>query len=147
MNRRFTTHKLLSNPTTSKQIIDKGDAIILLVEDYPCQSEDQAKAREAYYILNFNCLNKNIPGRTQKEWIDLHKNEYVEYHKHYRESNKEKIEKYGEEHKDETKQYKINNKEKVKEMKKLWYNENKDQINSRRRENAKIKIEQINIIN
>ncbi len=37
---RFTTHKSKANKSTSKQIIEKGDAVILLVEDYPCQSED-----------------------------------------------------------------------------------------------------------
>ena len=36
---RFATHKASSNGATSKLIIEKGDAIILLVEDFPCESK------------------------------------------------------------------------------------------------------------
>ena len=42
---RFAQHNSISNKTSSKQIIYKGDAIILLVEDYPCESENEARAR------------------------------------------------------------------------------------------------------
>ena len=45
---RFTSHKSPSNKTTSKQIIDKVDAIILLVEDFPCLNENEARAREGF---------------------------------------------------------------------------------------------------
>ncbi len=45
---RFTTHKAPSNKSTSRMIIEKGDAIILLIEDYPCESENQARTREAF---------------------------------------------------------------------------------------------------
>ena len=44
--RRFATHKSSHNTSTSKMIIEKGDAVMLLVEDYPCESEDQASARD-----------------------------------------------------------------------------------------------------
>ena len=48
LSRRFATHKAPSNTTNSKIIVEKGDSIILLVEDYPCENEDQARAREAF---------------------------------------------------------------------------------------------------
>ena len=64
---RFATHKGSYNTSTSKIIIEKGDAIILLIEDYPCESEDQARAREGFFILNNPCVNKCLPGRTNKE--------------------------------------------------------------------------------
>jgi hypothetical protein len=80
---RFTTHKSKANKSRSKQIIDKGDAVILLVEDYPCQSEDQARAREAFYILNNVCVNKNLPNRNHKDsmknWQVTHKEHWNKY--------------------------------------------------------------------
>ena len=88
---RFATHKGSYNTSTSKIIIEKGDAIILLIEDYPCESKDQAKAREAFYILNNPCVNKKIPGRTTQEYRDSHKDKANEYHKQYREIHKDNI--------------------------------------------------------
>ena len=80
---RFTIHKSKANKSTSKQIIEKGDAVILLVEDYPCQSEDQARAREAFYILNNVCVNKNLPNRNHKDsmknWQVTHKQHWTKY--------------------------------------------------------------------
>ena len=64
---RFATHKGAYNTSTSKIIIAMGDAVILLVENFPCSSEDEAYAREAYFILNNECINKQIPGRNNNE--------------------------------------------------------------------------------
>ena len=68
LSRRFSRYKSPSNKSTSKQIIDLGDAMIVLVEDFPCDNENQARAREAFYIQNNPCINKNIPGRTVKQY-------------------------------------------------------------------------------
>ena len=95
---RFSSHKAPHNPTKSKQIIEKGDAIILLVEEFSCESEDQARAREAFYVLNNQCVNKNVPGRTQKESVKVyqnkHKEQISEYTKQYYDSHKEQISEY-----------------------------------------------------
>ena len=90
---RFSSHKSPSNKTSSKQIIDKGDAIILLVEDYPCESENEARAKEGFYILNNPCVNKCIAGRTDKQYY-LDKKEILdEYQKQYDANHKEQISK------------------------------------------------------
>ena len=94
LSRRFSKHKSSSNTTTSKIIIEKGDAIIILLEEYPCENEMVARSREAYYILNNNCVNKQIPGRTQKEYRDSHKEKMNEYQKEYHNSHKEKSKEY-----------------------------------------------------
>ena len=57
-------HLIILQP--QKMIIEKGDSVILLIEDYPCESEDQARSREAFYVLNNPCVNKQIPGRIHK---------------------------------------------------------------------------------
>ena len=46
LTQRFAAHKAPSNGTTSKLIIEKGDAIILLVEDCPCESVDIARKKK-----------------------------------------------------------------------------------------------------
>ena len=92
LSQRFATHKTPNNPTSSKLIIEKGDAIIVLVEEYPCNSIMEAITREAHYILNNHCVNKNIPGRTPKEYRDAQdKEEKKNYNKNYYETNKDKI--------------------------------------------------------
>jgi hypothetical protein len=80
---RFSHHKTPSNKSSSKQIIDLGDAVILLVENYPCQSEDQARAREGYYIINNPCVNKCVAGRTKKQYYVDNKQTKDEYQKKY----------------------------------------------------------------
>ena len=84
---RFSSHKAPSNKSTSKIVIEKGDAIILLVEDYPCESEDQARTREAFYVLKNNCVNKCVPGRTYKDSMKAYfmnnKDKWNEYQRQY----------------------------------------------------------------
>jgi hypothetical protein len=58
---------------TSRIVIDAGDYEIIWVEDFPCDNIDQLKARERYYIENRVCVNKNVPGRTDKEWYQSNK--------------------------------------------------------------------------
>ena len=92
---RFASHKSISNKTSSKKIIDLGDAIILLVEDYPCLNENEARAREGFYILNNVCVNKQVAGRTQKEsgmvYHNTHKFEIKLQKKQYYIDNKDKL--------------------------------------------------------
>jgi hypothetical protein len=108
LSRRLSKHKAPSNKATSKHIIEKGDAIILLVEDYLCENEYEAKAREAFYILNHPCVNKVVPNRSDKEsykaYYEKNKEYILESKREYRESHpeivKETVKKYRESHKD-----------------------------------------------
>ena len=118
LSNRFSQHKAPSNDCTSKQIIDLGDAIIVLVEEYPCDNIMQASAREAYYILNNDCVNKNIPLRTRKKWYLDNKITVNEKHKIYADSHKQEKKEYQ-------KIYEEANKSKIAERKKLKYIEDK----------------------
>ena len=91
---------------------------IYLVELYPCKSREELESREGYYIRNYNCVNKCIPGRTFKEWYNDNRDKQQENQKEYYNNNKEKIDK-------NQKEYYNNNKEKFRE----YYNNNKDKIN------------------
>jgi len=54
---------------------------IYLVENYPCITKDEKASREGFYIRSNPCINKNIPGRTIKEYKQLPK--YKDYQKEY----------------------------------------------------------------
>jgi len=93
---------------TSKEVLKYDDAVISLIELYPCNSKLELNSRERYYIENNDCVNKYIPTRTKKEWID---------------DNKENI-------KHKKKEYYINNKNKIEHKKKEWRTQNKEKVKS-----------------
>jgi hypothetical protein len=83
LEQRMIAHKSKSNKTASKMIIEKGDAIIELIENYPCNSRQEATRREGWHQRNNECVNKFVAGRTDKE---------------YREDNKDHINEMQREH-------------------------------------------------
>jgi hypothetical protein len=48
---------------------------IELVELFPCENKNQLHQKEGEYIKNNECVNKNIAGRTQKEYNKTYYNE------------------------------------------------------------------------
>lgn len=91
----------------SREIIKNDDYDILLIENYPCDSRKQLEAREGFYIRNNDCININIPGRTDKEYYQDNKDIIKEQSKLWYQDNKEKTLKYK-------KKYRENNREKNK---------------------------------
>jgi hypothetical protein len=81
LNIRFNGHKCDSNikTLTSSQILQYTDAYIELVEEFPCNTKAELHNRERYYIENNPCVNKNIPGRTDKEYYEANKEKRKEY--------------------------------------------------------------------
>ena len=59
--------------TTSFKILKKNNVDIVLVESCPCNSKDELHKRERHYIESFKCVNKFVPGRTDKEYRNVHK--------------------------------------------------------------------------
>ena len=117
---------------TSKQIIKNDNYEMILIENYPCNSKKECSAREGFYIRNNVCINKNIPGRTMKEYhIDNKEQIYEKAREHYK-KNKDKINEKAREN------YKIN-KDKKNEYDREYRRKNKDRINEQRRERRRIK--------
>jgi len=58
---------------------------IILIETFPCSSKDELNAKEAHYIRTLSCVNKIIPGRTQKQYME-------EHHEYFSNRSKELIE-------------------------------------------------------
>ena len=80
---------------------------IILIENYPCNSKDELISRERYYIEKYPCVNKEIPGRSKKQWYEDNKEKIIErvklntdkiqkknYDKEYRKLNDDKIKSY-----------------------------------------------------
>ena len=120
---------------TSFEILQYDDCEILLVEDYPCETEKELRLKEGEYICEMDCVNKVIPGRSRKEYCkeyyqknkEYHKEYYKEYYKEYkqRQEVKEKLKIYSKEYyqknKEKKKQYTIDNKEKLKAYHKEYF--------------------------
>jgi hypothetical protein len=96
LSRRLSVHKKdykrwkkgVRGYVTSFKIIERGNYVISLMEEGDFENKDFMRARERHYIEFLECVNKNVPNRTEKE-----------YQKEYRQSNREKlIEKKKEKH-------------------------------------------------
>ena len=98
---------------TSKQIIERGDYKIELVENYPCSCKKDLRKREGYYQLNYPCVNKKIEGRTYAEWVKTDKG---------KESDKKRREKYQKTDKCKSKEEKYENKRRLMMCCPLCYN-------------------------
>ena len=53
---------------SSFQILEKNDYYINLLEKVNCLIKDELLSRERHYINTLECVNKNIPLRTSKEY-------------------------------------------------------------------------------
>jgi hypothetical protein len=47
--------------------MDATDIELIWVEDFPCKSVYEAKARERYWVENYGSLNMTIPNQTESE--------------------------------------------------------------------------------
>jgi hypothetical protein len=57
---RFSGHKTdmkRGRGTSAKQILEYDDAVITLVELFPCDSRSELESRERFYIENNQCVN------------------------------------------------------------------------------------------
>jgi len=92
---RFRLHvssfKANANKSSARHIFAKygvANCSIHLIEEYPCNSREELSRREGAVIVNMrntiqSIVNKNIAGRTRKEWMADNKAKVKEYHKQY----------------------------------------------------------------
>jgi hypothetical protein len=64
---------------------------IELIEHFPCENREQLRKQEGHHIRDTDCINRNVAGRTLKEWKRDHKEEQAEYNKAYRELHRDKL--------------------------------------------------------
>ena len=112
--KRLKTHKHSSQKCMSK-LLNKDNMKLHVL--HTLFTQDEANETEEFYILNMECVNRNVPCRTQKEYYQDNKEVLLGKQKVYRDNNKEKIHEYQQE-------YRNNNKEYNKE----WYQNNKEKL-------------------
>ena len=117
--KRLSGHKSQTNTCSSRKLF-KDDAIvtIVLIENFPCNSKNEMKARELFHITNNECININKPFITDKQVI---RGEGTEWRREYYESNKEAMIKHQ-------KAYNEANKEEVSGQQKEYYEANKEAL-------------------
>lgn len=98
LSQRWGNHKYgyikKVNKTTAWTLFDEigiDNCSISLIELYPCNTIDELRARERYYIENTpNCINRCTPGKTHEEWQKEHSIENNDNAKKWYVENKEK---------------------------------------------------------
>jgi len=128
-----------TNYVSVNDVLECDDAVIELVENFSCNNRKELTDREGYYIKNNECINKNIPGRTYKEWklenIDNYKEYQKEYQKEYRKQKKEENRKANEKYILEIeKEIHNEHKQYMRNYMKKYYQKHKDKISSYYRE-------------
>ena len=115
LSRRKSKHKYRSqqhiNQKVYQHLNDIGwDSVsIILVEHFPCNSVEELKARERYWIEQLKpSLNTYMPLRNFKEWKEQNKDSCIEKDRQYYVQNMEKV-------KARVKEYRHKNIDKVKE--------------------------------
>jgi hypothetical protein len=104
---------------TSFEVLKDADVRIVLVESYPCADCNELMARERYYIENYDCVNKVIPGRTKKEYYWDNKEENNKTCAKYYQSHKEQI-------KSNVREYYLKNKDAICQRSKLYREKHKE---------------------
>ena len=123
LSKRKHVHKDKSNNCTSKQIVERGNWDIVLVEDYPSETKFELRRRERYYIQNNPCVNVYLPAATLEE----KKEQQRILHAKWREDNKEKI-------KEDKHNYHKANAEIISQKRKAYREDNPELIKKRKAE-------------
>ena len=94
---------------------------IELYEEYPCNNKSILEKREGEVIRLIGNINKQITGRTRKEWYEDNFDKIKEQQKQYQQNNANKIA-------EQRKQYQQNNANKIAEYNKQYRQYNSDKI-------------------
>jgi hypothetical protein len=133
---RFGGHKININCSLFQYIQENynGDfkcCYIELLEPNPCNNKNELDKKEGEYIRqyktdnNYIVINKNIAGRTRKQYNQDNADKFKQYEK----DNADKI-------KERKKQYYQDNEDNIKEYQKQYRKDNADKINQYRKDNA-----------
>lgn len=153
---RFNRHKWkynsykrgLTERTRSFDLFDEfgvDNCKIFLIENFPCSSKEELEAREGYYQEINECINKQLAGRSHKQWTQDNKEHLQKYKHNWYKNNEDKVKENVKRHKEENKEhyqeyskkYREKHKEELKKKNKDYYENKKFEIN----EKSKLKIE------
>ncbi len=84
--------KASHNKKKSNDLSKLGDFYIELIENFKCENREELNKREGELIrLNNKCINKNIAGRTNKEYTEEHKERLDQWKKEWYEEHKKEL--------------------------------------------------------
>lgn len=91
LEKRLNLHKCSTLVYSISQHLGEKDIAIELIENYPCNSLEELRKRERYWIENIKCCNKNRPYTTKREKLDYQKvyynnDKWKGYQKSYQEN-------------------------------------------------------------
>jgi hypothetical protein len=78
------------NYVTSIKVLENENYYIELVKECSCKTKDQLLQFEGACVRDTECVNKNIPGRTRKQYRDDNKDKLIADAKQYYDENKAK---------------------------------------------------------
>lgn len=125
LNNRFSNHKSAckTENSSSKVVIESGDAVIELLENFPCESKKELERREGEIIrITENRSNATVAGRTNKEW-----RADTGYYQQYQIDNAVRLAAYQQQHR-------IDNADKIREQSKQWRADNAVEIADKQRQ-------------
>ena len=89
---RFKQHAAKSNKSTSRQLFTDSDNVeIKLIEHVDCNNKKELETVERYYIENTQCCNIVVPGRTDLEYRQAHRQELAASSRDYYWKTREKV--------------------------------------------------------
>jgi len=122
LEERFKCHKYDKECSLYKYVNDDWDNwFIELYENYPCKNKYHLRRREGEVQKEIATINKNIAGRTDKEWYLDNRDKRLEYDKQRYKDNREKIS-------EQQKQYRQDNHDKIAERNKQYRQDNRDKL-------------------
>jgi len=147
LEERLKLHRIDKNCSLYKHVNGDWDNwYIELYEDYPCKNKYILRRREGEVQKQIATINKNIAGRTIKEWCEDNREKILEQQKQYNQDNREKIKQYYQDNREkileQRKQYHQDNLEKISEYHKQYYQDNRDKLTQYRQNNREKIAEQ-----
>ena len=138
LSHRLAGHRLKTSKCSSKQIIERGDYYINLIEEFSCQNKEQLLKKEREWYDKLDCINKLRPIRSNEEKVEYNKQyraEHVEQAKQYRADHVEEIKQYRAEHVEQMKQYNSENAVEIAVKKKQYRAEHEEELRAYRQAN------------
>jgi hypothetical protein len=112
LSKRLERHRYIKNDCKSKQIIERGDYDINLLQSYPCNNRDELRIKEREWYDKLENINGDRPFVSMEDKKKERKEYMTVYNKKYYENNKEYLNN-SDTFKKNQKKYRIKNIEKI----------------------------------
>ena len=143
LSKRIGLHRIAKNCSLYQYVNgDWNNWYIELYEEYPCNNKNILEKREGEVIRLIGTINKQIAGRTFKEYYEDNKDKILEQKKTYYQNNRENVLEQSKQHYQNNrekkfeydKQYRQDNRDKILEKKKQYHQDNREKVLEKNKE-------------